>query len=57
MDRIQYTYKDLYLCFLLEIQYWLNQKPKTNKLKTCVYIVNLRILTLSNLYNDVNILN
>ena len=50
MDRIQYTYKELYLYFWHEIQYWLNQKPKTNKLKTSVCIVNLSISTLSNLY-------
>ena len=36
MDRIQYTYKNLYLCFWHEIQYRLNRKTKTNKLKTCV---------------------
>ena len=43
MDRIQYTYKDLYLCFWLEIQYRLNRKPKINKLKTCKLILILSI--------------
>ena len=49
MDRIQYILKILYLYFWHEIQYRLNWKPKTNKLKTFV-CVNLSISTLSNLY-------